>query len=114
MDCYKEYLENAGGQLQGQNPPAYTRGLLKAKQVFQPPTTQGFNDFDSGWRKRVFGGCFGDCAICHIVLFGANSANTAWQFFWAPQHIIVLLNVLEGSQPTIAIAIPDSKPLQTH
>ncbi|KAL0050009.1 hypothetical protein WJX82_002680 [Trebouxia sp. C0006] len=32
MDCYKEYLENAGGQLQGQNPPAYTRGLLKAKQ----------------------------------------------------------------------------------
>ncbi len=35
MDCYKEYLENAGGQLQGQNPPAYTRGLLKAKQVTQ-------------------------------------------------------------------------------
>jgi len=44
MDCYKEYLENAGGQLQGHNPPAYTRGLLKAKQVLQPPTTQGFNE----------------------------------------------------------------------
>ena len=45
MDCYKEYLENSGGQQQGHNPPAYTRGLLKAKQVhhtlLDSPTTQG-------------------------------------------------------------------------
>lgn len=32
VDCYKEYLENAGGQLQGHNPPAYTRGLIKASK----------------------------------------------------------------------------------
>ena len=32
VDCYKEYLENAGGQLQGHNPPAYTQGLIKASK----------------------------------------------------------------------------------
>ena len=32
VECYKEYLENAGGQLQGHNPPAYTQGLIKASK----------------------------------------------------------------------------------
>ena len=32
VDCYKEYLENTGGQLQGHNPPAYTQGLIKASK----------------------------------------------------------------------------------
>ena len=38
VDCYKEYLENTGGQLQGHNPPAYTQGLIKAskQQVLFP------------------------------------------------------------------------------
>ena len=35
VDCYKEYLENAGGQLQGHNPPAYTKGLIKASKSQQ-------------------------------------------------------------------------------
>lgn len=35
VDCYKEYLENAGGQLQGHNPPAYTQGLIKASKQQQ-------------------------------------------------------------------------------
>ncbi|KAL3163023.1 hypothetical protein ABBQ32_009450 [Trebouxia sp. C0010 RCD-2024] len=35
VDCYKEYLENAGGQLQGHNPPAYTQGLIKASKSQQ-------------------------------------------------------------------------------
>ena len=33
LDCYKEYLENAGGQLAGHNPPAYTMGLIKASKA---------------------------------------------------------------------------------
>ena len=35
LECYREYLENAGGQLQGHNPPAYTRGLIKAGKQSQ-------------------------------------------------------------------------------
>ena len=104
-----------GGSCRVTTPPL-TPGVSSKPSRYSnhPPLKVAMNDFDSDWRKCVFGDCFGDCAICHIVLFGANSANTAWQFFWAPQHIIVFLNILEGSQPTIAIAIPDSKPSQTH
>ena len=33
LNCYKEYLENTGGQAEGHNPPAYTRGLIKAAKA---------------------------------------------------------------------------------
>ena len=31
--CYQEYLEVGGGQVQGHNPPAFTRGLIKTAKA---------------------------------------------------------------------------------
>ena len=39
LNCYKEYLENTGGQTEGHNPPAYTRGLIKAAKASEVSDT---------------------------------------------------------------------------
>lgn len=35
FECYKQYIENTGGQAQGHNPPAYTQGLIKQAKASQ-------------------------------------------------------------------------------
>jgi hypothetical protein len=97
MDCYKEYLENAGGQLQGQNPPAYTRGLLKAKQVLKPPTSHCFSV------TLTAIGAFGECAVCHTMLFGVQCKYRVTNLLNASAYRFVL----EESQLTNATAVPD-------